>query len=507
MTDTQLTAAPTPAPTPASGKPVHQDRPGAAPPPAAIPAATPAADRSRPGLVLALVLVGQFMAMIDVSIVNVAVPTMRTDLGASGAALQLIVAGYGIAYSVLLITGARLGERLGYSRVFRIGLALFTLASLACGLAPDTGALIGFRVLQGVGAAVMVPQVMSLIQRTFTGASRVRALSIYTAVLAVGGLAGQLLGGVLVGADIAGSGWRPVFLVNVPIGLVLLVVSGRLLPSFPGNPGRRLDLAGLVLLAAAIGLLVVPLVLGHQEGWPLWGWLMLAASVLLFGVFMLVEHRVAERGGHPLIHRRVLRSPGLAPAAGAIFMIMTAVSGFSFSLTLHLQSGLGIGALRAGVTLGPMMVGFGLAGLYWQRLPARLHRHLPVVSLVIGAAGLAGEGLWMHGGSPVSLWQEALFLVTGFAGGCSYSPLFSRALGRVDPAQAADASGVLITVLQLAQVVGVAAVGTVFLSSVSFPAAPAASGHALATASVVVGLLMLGAAFFAHRTRGAAGPR
>ena len=155
----------------------------------------------------------------------------------------------------------------------------------------------------------------------------------------------------------------------------------------------------------------------------------------------------------------------------------------------------------------PWAPGFGLAGLFWQRLPARLHRSMPVVALLAGAAGLAGEGLWMRGGSPVSVWQEAVFLLTGFAGGCSYSPLFSRALGRVDPAQAADASGVLITVLQLAQVVGVASVGTVFLSSVSFPAAPAASGHALATASAVVGALMLGAAVFAHRTRSAAAPK
>ena len=489
MTDTQLP----PKTVQSAESPVRQDTPGAAPP--------------RPGLLLGLVLTGQFMALLDVTVVNVAIPTMRLDLHASGAALQLVVAGYTIAYAVLLITGARLGERIGYSRAFRGGLALFTLFSLACGLAPDAGSLIGFRVAQGVGAALMVPQVMSLVQRTFTGASRVRALGIYTAVLATGGLAGQVLGGVLVSADLFGSGWRPVFLVNVPIGLGLMVAAHRLLPDIPGNPGRRLDLAGLVLLAAAIGTLVVPLVLGHQEGWPLWGWVMLAASVLLFAAFALVEHRLAENGGHPLIHRRVLRSPGMIPAAVAIFLIMMGVSGFSFSMTLHLQTGLGDSALRAGLTIAPMMVGFGLAGLYWQRLPQRLHRPLPALALVLAVVGFAVTALQLRDGGQVTLWQEALFLVMGFTGGCSYSPLFARALSRVEPAQAADASGVLITVLQLSQVVGVAAIGTIFLDSVSFPASHAASGHALAPAVLVSAALFLAAAVFAHRTRHALADR
>ena len=489
MSETRVSPQPTDMPDNQVGpNPVGQDTAGASPP-------------VRPGLILALVLSGQFMALLDLNIVNVAIPSIQTGLGASGAALQLVVAGYTIAYAVLLITGARLGERLGYGKVFEAGLAAFTLFSLACGLAPDTPALIGFRVAQGVGAAVMVPQVMSLIQRTFTGASRMRALSIYTAVLATGGLAGQVLGGVLVSADLFGSAWRPVFLVNVPIGAVLLVASRKLLPSFPGNRGRSLDLVGLVLLAAAIGLLVVPLVLGHQEDWPLWGWLMLAAGAALFTAFVAYENRLAGRGGHPLIHRRVLRSPGMVPAASAVFLVMMAVSGFSFSLTLHLQAGLGEGALRAGLTLAPMLVGFGVAGLTWQRLPKRLNRPLPALGLLVVAAGFAVLGLSLRGGDRPDAWQLALLLVTGYAGGCSYSPLFGRALGRVDPAQAADASGVLITVLQLSQVVGVAVVGTVFLSQVSYPAPHSASGHAMAVVVLVCAALSLAAAAFAHRTR------
>ncbi|MFD4653995.1 MFS transporter [Kitasatospora sp. NPDC058444] len=276
---------------------------------------TTRAPTARPGLLLALVLCGQFMAVLDVSIVNVAVPTIRTDLGASGAALQLVIAGYTISYAVLLITGARLGARYGYSRLFQLGLAAFTAASLACGLAPATGWLIAFRLFQGAGSALMVPQVMSLLQHTLTGAARIRALGLYSAVLAGGMALGQVLGGVLVSADLFGSGWRPVFLVNLPIGVVLLAAGARLLTRLPGDATRGFDLPGLVVLGMALGLLVVPLVLGHELGWPVWGWAMIAAAVLLFGLFVAVERRTARRGGQPLISGRVLRAPGLRPRA------------------------------------------------------------------------------------------------------------------------------------------------------------------------------------------------
>ncbi|MGW4274432.1 MFS transporter, partial [Streptomyces seoulensis] len=179
---------------------------------------------------LATVLAAQFMALLDVFIVNVAAPTIGADLHASGADLQLVIAGYAITYSVLLITGARLGGRFGPGRVHLAGLALFTAASLACGLAPGITELIVFRLVQGAGAALMIPQVLSLIQRAFTGEARVRALGAYSAVLAVGAAAGQIMGGALVAADLFGTGWRPVFLVNVPVGAVLLAVGRRVLP-------------------------------------------------------------------------------------------------------------------------------------------------------------------------------------------------------------------------------------------------------------------------------------
>ncbi|GAA2743472.1 MFS transporter [Kitasatospora cinereorecta] len=455
--------------------------------------AEPAA-AARPGRLLALILTGQLMAVLDVAIVNVAVPTIRTDLHASGAALQLVIAGYTIAYAVLLITGARLGARHGYSRVFQYGLAGFTAASLACGLAPGTGALIAFRLLQGVGAALMVPQVMSLVQRTFTGAARTRALGLYSAVLAGGMALGQVLGGVLVSADLFGTGWRPVFLVNVPIGIALLLAGRRLLPATPGDRSRRFDLPGLVVLALTIGLLVVPLVLGHELGWPAWGWAMLAASGVLFAGFAVVEWRIAARGGQPLIPGRVLRAPGLLPAAVSVFLVMAGFAGFLFAFALHQQAGLAHSAVRAGLLSAPVAVGFGLSSLHWQRLPARLHGALPVLALALVAPAYLAVGLMLRGGGEIGLAPEAVLAALGLVAGCAYSPLFGRALARVDPADAADASGVLVTLVQLGQVVGVAVLGTVFLSRVSFPATPRASGQALwTTVAAIAGALVLAA--------------
>jgi MFS family permease len=449
---------------------------------------------------LAIVLVGQFMALLDVAIVNVAAPTIRTDLDAGGSALQLVISGYTISYAVLLITGARLGERWGFARVFQAGVALFTVASLACGLAPTVQALIAFRILQGVGSALMVPQVMSMIQRAFVGPARVRALGTFTAVVAVGMVVGQILGGVLVSADLFGAGWRPVFLINVPIGIVLLVGT-RALPRFAAIH-RRLDLIGLVLLSAAVFLLIVPLVLGHQQHWPVRGFVMLAGSALALIGFVVVERRIAERGGSPLIRPRVLRSPGLAAAVSSIFLIMAGVGGFMFAFALHLQTGLGESPLRVGLTFAPMAAGFGLAGLWWRRLPTWSHSRLGFPALALTAAGYAVFGQAVSTGGPVSPALHLVLLLMGGLAGVAYGQLFASALGAVQSEDAADASGVLVTLIQLGNVVGVATFGTLYLSCLDSPLgaglSAVASGHAaeltclaVAESALVAGLISM----------------
>nr|WP_031158757.1 MFS transporter [Streptomyces durhamensis] len=412
-------------------------------------------------------LTALFMAALDVFIVNVAAPTIGAELHATGADLQLVIAGYTISYSVLMITGARLGDRLGHGRVHLAGVALFTAASLACGLAQGATQLIVFRLVQGAGAASAIPQVLSLIQRTFTGEARARALGAYSAVLAVGAAAGQIAGGVLVSADLFGTGWRPVFLVNVPVGVLLLVLGRRVLP-LGGASGkgrsRALDLPGLVLLGASVSMLTVPLVLGQQEDWPVWSWLSLAGAALLFGLFCGYESRLARRGGAPLIAPRVLRHPGMGLAVFRILAVMSVNAGFLFALTLHVQGGLGYSALRAGLGFAPTAAVFGAVSVTWRRWPAGLRRVLTPAGFALTAVSVAVVGVAFHTGGDGGAVLYAGYAGVGAGLALAFSPTLTGALATVRPEDAADASGLLATVAQLGQLIGVASFGTLFLN-------------------------------------------
>ncbi|GAB0103910.1 MFS transporter [Nocardia sp. JMUB6875] len=437
------------------------------------------------------------MAVLDASIVNVAIPSIRTSLHATGSGLQLIVSGYVIAYAVLLVTGARLGDRFGLRTMFVTGLALFTLASLACGLAWNSGSLIAFRFLQGVGSAAMVPQVMTLIQRQFAGATRARALSAYAAVISSGFVAGQLAGGLILNGDIAGTGWRGVFLVNVPIGLALLAVAPRILPTAGTRVDRKLDLPGLGMLTVSVLALVVPLVLGHEQDWPQWTRIALGAAVFGFIGFALVERQVHRIGGEPLFADRVLRAPGVVLTAITLFLIMCTFGGWTFLFTIHLQSTLGYSALHAGLIFLPNGLTFGLVSLYWTRIPARLHRMMIPAGLVIAAVTMVVMGLQMRDGHDIGPLELIVFGLMGVGYGLAFSPLMARATGKIPLALAADASGILVTCVQLGVVIGVASFGTAFLTLAGSTALSAA--HAVATTSLAEGVTVLGAAAFAWR--------
>lgn len=470
--------------------------PGLAPVLRPAPSKDPTTD-NRGRRLLALVLAAQFMALLDVFIVNVAAPTIGSDLHASGADLQLVIAGYVITYSVLMITGARLGDRLGHGRVHLAGLAVFTAASLACGLAQGATGLIVFRLVQGAGSALMIPQVLSLIQRTFTGEGRARALGAYAAVLAVGAAAGQVVGGVLVDADLFGAGWRPVFLVNVPVGIVLLLLGRRVLPLGGGadrERARSLDLPGLVLLGGAVSLLTVPLVLGQEEDWPLWSWLSLACAAVLFGLFCGYESRLARRGGAPLIAPRVLRHPGMGSAVVRILAVMAVNGGFLFVLTLHIQGGLGYSALRAGLTFAPTAVVFGAVGLTWRHWPASWQRALAPAGFLLIALGVTGVGLVFDGGGEGGAAVYLAYAGVGAGLALAFSPTLTRALAGVRPEDAADASGLLATVAQLGQLIGVAAFGTLFLDRLESLGGPRAYTSAEALLTCMLALAATAAA-------------
>lgn len=438
---------------------------------------------------LVALLTGQFMAILDATIVNVATPTIRTDLHTTGAALQLVVAGYTIAYAVLLISGARLGALAGFRRTFVAGLAAFTAASLACGLAPSSTALIVFRCIQGAGAALMVPQVFSIIQRSFEGGARARALSLYGAVIALGAVVGQVLGGLIVTADLFGTGWRPVFLVNVPIGIALLALAPRVLPADARTTARALDVAGLVSLASAVLLMVVPLVLGREEGWPAWTLVSFVTSVVAAAVFVGVERAVAARGGAPLISGRVVRAPGVIPGIVAVFFGMAGYGGFLFAFAQHLQAGLGDTPLRAGLTFAPAALGFAIASLNWRRLPPAWFRASIPAGFAVAAVGYAVVAGDLGGGSAGGLALPVLLFTVGVGMGLAFSPTLAVALAGVAPGDAADASGLLTTVIQLGIVVGVASFGGIYLSLATAPG-PRISAGALDTTLVLVALAM-----------------
>jgi MFS family permease len=460
--------------------------------PRALAAAVPPGHR---WLMLAVLLGGQFMALLDAFVVNVAMPSIGAGLHASGAALQLVVGGYSAAYAMLLITGARMGELYGRRRMYLLGVAVFTAASLACGLAPDSGVLILARCVQGAAAAVLVPQVLSVIQMRFTGAARATALSAWGLVLATGAVAGVILGGVLVSADLLGAGWRPVFLINVPLGVLVTVLVPRVVPADPPRSGhtgpgpRRLDLRGLAIAAPAVCLIVLPLVLGRELGWPAWTLGCVAAGLLLAAAFAGFERAIAARGGDPLLNLGVLRAPGLAAGLGTLLAVMAGYGGLLFVLTLHLQAGLGQSALRAGLSYVPLAGMFGLVGYFWRRLPARLHPALVPAGLALVAVAYLAIAVAVRSGTGGPLLWLGL-AVAGVGLGLTISPALTQSLVGVPVSRAADASGLVATAAQLSQVIGVAAFGTVYLS-LAQQAGPhaVASGRALAGTATLLALL------------------
>ncbi|MFI6601820.1 MFS transporter [Nonomuraea sp. NPDC050536] len=434
------------------------------------------------GLLLAIILVGQFLAILNVNIVNVATPTIEADLHSSGAGLQMIVAGYTIVYAVLLITGARVGDLFGYRRAFLIGLALFNLTTLGAGLAPNTGSLVAFRFAQGAGAAMMMPQVMTLIQRNYTGAARGRALGLWSAVVSGGIVVGQALGGILLGL---GAGWRIVFLVLVPIGVVLWIAGIRVLPADHGGGKAGLDPWGLVSLSAAVLLLVVPLVLGRDLHWPAWGWASMALSVVAFGAFVRVERWVTSRGGRPLVDARVLRAPGMRPGLMVLLFGPATWGAFLFTSALHLQGELHLTPLASGMMLVPCALAFAVVGLGWPRLPPKLQRSLVPYGYVVAAPAYFGLGLASGGGVPYAI----LSALIGAGLGVQIA-VTNMATQQVESQYAADASGALLTVMQLGQVIGVATVGTLFisLSSAHVGSASMSTASALALLAVLAGI-------------------
>ena len=436
------------------------------------------------------------MAALDAAIANVAAPGIGADLRISGTMLVLALSGYTVSYAMLMITGARLGDDYGHRTLFLLGLTGFTTASLACGLAPSGAFLIGARVIQGGACALMTPQVATVIQLEYEGARRARALGLFATVLAVGVVSGQVLGGLLVSADLFGLAWRSVFLVNVPIGVALVLVGRRTLPFTKAPVRKPLDLPGVVLCAAALLMILVPLLVGRQEGWPAWSFVSIAGGVALGATAAAYFRRLDRRGGSPLVDPQIVSDGRFSLAVGSLFTSTAAWGGFLLPFTLYLQGGLGYSALGSGAAFVPYGVAFAITSL--APFPARIRSLLPPVGLAIAALGYLLLGLTdQFSWHPVA--SELLLAVAGGGYGAGFSSMMTAAVAAVPPERAHDASGIMSTALQVSYAVGLTALGSLFLGTNSSASAHA-GGHAFMVVSLVLAALALGAAGLAWLT-------
>jgi MFS family permease len=421
---------------------------------------------SRDARLLAVLLAGQAVANIDTAIVNVATPSIHADLGASGAQLQLVVSGYILAYAVLLITGARLGRLWGYRRTFVLGVGAFTLASLGCGLAPEPNTLVVARCLQGAGAALLVPQVLSGIQINFSADARTRALGLFVVVLSVSAVLGQVLAGLLLALSPFASGWRMLFLINLPVGGALVPAALCWLPRDARRQPARLDLPGVAWLSLALMLLLVPLSIGREERWPLWTWVCLAASAPTLALFVVTERRLARGGGSPLVDLRLLARPEVGWALASRAAAAATYFALLFIIALYLQQGLGESPLYSGLALVAWVGAFGVGGPVLRRLPRRLAER----AATVGCLGMAltYAGLPVGGASTPLL--VGLLAVGGLGFGFATTALLTHLTAVVPAAAAADISGLYNTNSQVAAVAGLACFGTLYLSLVDDPA-------------------------------------
>ncbi len=452
-------------------------------------------------LVLAVVLAGATMAILDVAIVNVAIPSIRADLHASFGAVELVISGYTITYACLLVTGGRLGDLYGRRRLFIIGIIAFATASALCGAAPSVTMLIAARALQGIAGALMYPQVLAVIQVTFAGPERGRALGIFGSVIGLAAIAGQLIGGALLAVNLFGLTWRPVFLVNVPIGVIAAAAAWLVLPPDRRDEQTRLDLGGVGLITVTLLLAAVPLLEGRDAGWPPWMVACLAAAVPAALVFLRYERRVAARGGRPLVRLSLFASRSFAGGVPIALLFMLSYAGFLLVLAVYLQSGLGFTPLRSGLVYTPAALGFFAASLAAPRLVPVLGRHVLSAGYITAALGLLGTAATAAAaGAHLSGWELApALLIAGIGQGLGMSPLVGTIISGVDPAEAGAASGIVTTTLQIGNVLGVALIGLLFFTLLGPGQSPAAYADAFGAALPVSAAALAAAAVLVHR--------
>ncbi|GCD47216.1 MFS transporter [Streptomyces paromomycinus] len=433
------------------------------------PPARPAPGLSKMGpaawIALLVLLGAELMDMIDQSVVLTALPAIQESTGAGPDTVQWLTTGYSLPIAVGLITGGRLGDLYGRRRILLIGTVVFTTASLLCGLADGPGMMIAARALQGVGAAVMIPQILATLHVTFEGQNRSKVFGLYGAVMSLANVLGPVMGGLLTESDLFGLSWRPIFLVNVPVGLAVLLLGRRFVPESTVQKANRLDLTGMLLSASAVVLIVFPLTEGHLHHWPLWCFALLAAGLLVLGVFL--RHQKRKQGNAPLVPLSLFRGRQFSGGMAAQLVHGLLCGLFFMTWTLYLQHGLGMSPFHAALAFVLLSVGELGGATVVARSGGRFARRLPQAGALVTLASTAAYGL------QIETAQAALSLVAmtapviliGFGLGMVGGPLADMSLAEVPHEDAGSASGLFNTVMHLGIALGTALTALVFFAT------------------------------------------
>ena len=439
-------------------------------PPDAIERSRPTTDGASAGeglyaarwLVLAIVLCAEVMDLIDATIVTVAGPSIRRDLGGGATTLQWLGAAYTLSFAVLLVTGARLGDIFGRRRLFLVGSFGFTLMSALCAVAPSAEALIVIRALQGGFGALLIPQGFGLLKEVFPPEEEGKVFGSFGPVMGLSAIAAPILAGVLIDANILSTGWRMVFLINVPVGIVAFAGAVRYLPHGAAKPGTRLDLGGMTLVGLASVTIIYPLIEGRAEGWPVWIFAMLAAGIVLLVAFVVYERRRTEA---PLIELSLLRNHTYTDGIVVALGFFAVFAGLILIVSLFCQVGEGFSPVHAGLTLVPMTAGMVISMVISFALVAKLGRHLLHLGIALSGAGAIVLALTVSDATAASTWALVpALLLMGLGAGFVFGQLFDIILAGVAMDEVGSASGLLNAVQQLASALGVAVLGTVFFS-------------------------------------------
>ncbi|MEV7201992.1 MFS transporter [Streptomyces griseoluteus] len=445
---------------------------------------TSGADRRR-WIALAIVMTAAFMDLVDVTIVNVAIPSIQRDEGASFSQIQWITAGYALAFAAGLITGGRLGDIHGRRRLFLLGVGGFTLASALCGFAVDPAMLVTARILQGGMAAMMVPQVLSIVHATFPAHERGKVFALFGAVVGMGAVSGPLLGALLTEWNLFGLEWRPIFLINLPVGIAAVLLGRRFISESRAPRALKLDLVGVTLVTLGLLMLLYPLTRGRELGWPLWGHLLMAGSLPVFAALVAYERRKAARDGSPLVELSLFRVRSFAAGIAVQTVFGVALGVFFLVWTLYMQIGLGWSVLRAGLTGVPFSLAVSTAAaLSVQFLVPRFGRRvLQAGALTMGLGVLLYIWESDRYGLAIASWQMALPLVVMGAGmGLIVAPLTDAVLSEVPREHAGSASGLINTVQQMGNALGLGLVSVVFFGQIADRLTPAQVGPAFVSA-------------------------